>query len=310
MKKLSKYYWLYIFLIVIYMVSFFVEVPNPAVLDQYDIPREAVLWINMTGAIPLLLIWFAGFYAFVRLRNYAKKIIHDDDGQGFKYLAAGTGALAIGLVLSSVVSRWLVNAFNAGMVDRPTVTIIESHVGVAVPLISFLLLAIGAYKLFKTLDGVHVETWRIVTGSTILAIIAISYLVSVFATSNSQYPTAAGDPGLYMPDWLVLATIALPYIASLACATATAILIRVYTVHTAGRIYKKSMTKLNRGFIILLVAISMIQFIVALNSMFTDWGFVSILGLIYLIILVMTFGFVSLARGAKGLTKIEDATNV
>lgn len=284
----------------VFLLSFFVEVPDPAVLAKYHIPLSAVLLLNMTAALPLLAIWFAGFYGFIKLNQYVHRIKQSPDGEAFKFLAAGLTTLVIGLATSFIISRWLGNAINAHMVDRPLPTIINTHFNVLYPLISFVLILIGARMLVRTVK-IKIPLRHRISVATGVTVISIVYIALTFMdpTREATY---------HIPDWLTVTTIVLPYIALLACGSYATLLISAYYRRVGGKLYRQALKKLNRGFIVVILALSFIQFIIAANSFLSGWGFGSLLALIYILLIVMAIGFIGIARGAKRLAKLEDVT--
>ena len=302
----KKHYWLFAFFALVYLVSFIVEVPDPAVLAKYHIPLSAVFLINMTAALPLLAIWFAGFYGFSKLRQYVRKIKKSPDGEAFKYLEIGLTVLAIGLPISSIVSRWLVNAVNAHMISKPVATIINTHLAVLYPLLSFALILIGARLLLGTVKKARVPAWHMFGVTVGIAVLSILYIFLTFADPNRGHPSPNVAATFYMPDWLIFTTIVVPYLAALACGLYAALFITTYYRNVGGKLYRQALRKLNKGFLLVILTLGLIQFLGSLNPLLVKWGFGSLLLLIYALLILLAAGFVVIARGAKGLAKLEE----
>lgn len=302
----KKYYWLLAAFSIVYLASFFVEVPNPEVLAKYNIPLSAVLLINMTAALPMIGIWFAGFYGFINLYSYSDKIRKSADGDAIRYLAHGLAVLVIGLSFGAILSRWLLNAANAHMIDRTVSTIVSTHWGVIYPVIAFVLILIGARKLVGTVKKAEIATTRKVLTATVVVLVGALAVFLTFASPNAEHAVSNVEAAYLIPDWLRMLTVTLPYLVMLVCGALATLLISAYYCNVGGKLYKKALKKLNRGFILVVVALTFIQFIVSLSSMITAWGLASLLILIYVLLISLAAGFIMVARGAKGLARLEE----
>lgn len=293
-----------------YLLALFVNEPDSAVLEQFGIARESVIWINLSSALPFMLIWLLGFYAFVKLRQYSKRIRDDSDGLGFHFISIGFGISAIGIPVVFVISRWMLNAINVDLIPTSVATIVSTYLVLFVTLVSFILIAVGAHKLYRSIESPSIALWRWISGGTALAMIGIIYTYFAFSNPSRNYPRTEGASSYFLPDWLILTTIVMPYLATLASAVTAVILMNIYRINVGGTLYRKAIGNINVGLIFSISALSISQFVEALGDTLVAQGFGAILALIYIMLLVLIIGNVLLARGAKRLSKFEEASDV
>lgn len=308
----KKYYGLLIVLILAYLSITFATDPDPARLTQYKLDSTQLRLILLTVAIPASAIWFAAFYGLVNVSKYAEKIKGTPDGKGFQQIARGLIVLGVGLPLTSVVNSLLNYGISKHEITQATATIITTHLTFIFPLIGFVFLFIGSHHLLTILKKAKKAVMlpeHLMGLGFVLAFISVLYTLATFTNPLREVSTVHGVRATYaMPDWLILTTIVLPYIFIWGCGLYASLQLRAYQQSVGGKVYKRSLSKLNTGLVAVIVTSIMLQFLTAASSRFAGWGIESILGLVYVLLAIIAVGYVLIALGAKGLAKLEEVT--
>lgn len=105
MKTKSKIFYLYAALVIIYIATALFIPPAPGMLHKYHISLLTLRLLDIALDIPYALIWFAGFYAFVKLRNYSSSIKHSKDGKHVLTIAYGVLLLVLWPPLASTLGN-------------------------------------------------------------------------------------------------------------------------------------------------------------------------------------------------------------
>src|SRR4051812_27153138 len=99
----SKLFYLYAAFAVAYAASFLI--PRPiGTLQQYELSVTQYRLLSLTVLVPVVLIWFAAFYGYGKLREYTSLISTAPDGRHVARLTKGIMFLVIGLPISSLTS--------------------------------------------------------------------------------------------------------------------------------------------------------------------------------------------------------------
>jgi hypothetical protein len=308
-KLLNKYYWLFFVLSFLYLLAPFVNTPDPAVLARLNITPESALLINLSSAVPFILMWFLSFYAFVKLRDYAKRIREDDDGKGFELIARGFGVTAIGIPLIFVITRWMLNATNVDLIPEATQVITGTYLILIVPILSFALSTAGALKLYRTVEFPIIHPWRWVVTALACINVGVFYTYAVFANPSRNFPQAEGVFSYFMSDLQILTTVVIPYISLITLASVASVVLSTYYTSVSGILYKLALKKISIGFIFCISGLSLSQFVNAIGNVTQTHGFAFTLMLSYLMLGILVAGSFLIASGAKHLNKIEEASD-
>lgn len=308
LKMIDKYYWLYAVLSLSLLAAYLLGNPTPAVLERDTITRESMFWINMTAAIPAIVIWLIGFYSFIKLRQYTRSIQHDPDGRAFHFLSAGIGTLVIGSSTHLVITRWLLNAHDAGFVAEAFLPIFATHFIVSIVLTGFALIAYGAHLLHLSVGAPTVALWRKTSGVMSLAIVATLFTMAVFSNPSREYPTAPGNFSYFTPDWVTFTTFVIPFIAAMACGVIAVTLTAVYAHAVRGSIYRKAFQKLNYGITLITAAFTLILSTDVMANSIVAQGIELYLLFLYISLATFIAGSACIAWGAKSLAKLEESS--
>lgn len=307
----KKYYSLLLILAVVYLTAVFATDPSPATIARYHTDAASVRLILVSIALPTVAIWCAAFYGLINVAKYAKKIENTPDGDGFGLLAKGVVVLGVGLPLNSAISNVLSYTVRNDHVPQATATIITTHLTLLFPLVGFLFLLLGSRQLVKIAKKKGgVPRIRDVIAGIVLAVISMFYIIVMLSNAARTVPPAPDlKATYYMPDWLIITTIAIPYIVIWGCGFLATLRLHAYQQNVGGKIYKKALRKLNIGFILVILTSIGMQFMTAMAAnLVASWSLATIALLIYFLLLIIASGYIMIALGAKELKKIEEVT--
>lgn len=298
---------LFALLVVLYLLVTFATPTNPDILELYRMDNLEYQSMRATIAIPLIAMWFTALYGFVSLRQYAKAIQKSPDGRGFQWVAAGLGVLALGLPINSIIGTMLSRSAGEGLLEQSTQTIIATHLTVGYQLLSFALLAYGAFKLLKVVHKIKIPYRDSVIGVLMLATISVVYLLSVLNNPSREIAVPPNNAATYyMNDFLIITTIVLPYIAAWACGVFAFVAIRTYQKNVDGVLYRKALQKLNFGILYIISVSALMQFSNAAVTTYFSWQLGSLAALVQVLVIAIGVGFVYVAVGSKDLAKLEE----
>ncbi len=287
-------------------ITFGTEV-NPSVLARYKMDVFQYQLLRASFVIPLMLAWFAALYGFSHIVRYAKKIEKSRDGEGFAWVAGGLTVLALGLPLNSIISTAISRSVAVDLIEQSTATIITTHLSVGYQMVSFILIAIGAWKLLKIVKITKLPIKSLIVSNAVLVVISGFYIFAALNNPSREVAVAPAQTATYyMNDWLIFATIIMPYIITWAAGLFAFLAIRSYHHHVNGVIYKKSLKKLNTGMAIIILTSIALQFLTAAVTAVYAWQLGALVILLQLFVFAIGYGYLCVARGAKGLTKLEE----
>ncbi len=243
-------------------------------------------------------IWFAGFYGYAKLQDYARLIRQDKDGQHVSKLTRGVFFLVMWLPVSSVASAILnyIAIKHHGLLAA--VKIIENYINLLLPLVGFIFIGIGARGLSELAQ--HRPTYR----SANIMVIALVYIGLIYyrlvATTYHRADV------YHMPIWLILTTIVGPYVYMWFIGMLATYEIYRYRRKVAGVVYRKSWNLLALGLGWLVVMSIGFQYLTTLSARLNGLSLYWLLAIVYSVLLVLAISFVLIALGARKLQKIEE----
>ena len=303
----KKYYWLFLLLAAIYLVSTFAAPINPAMLARYNITELQLRFATITVVIPILFIWLAAFYGFIHFETYAARIKQSPDGRGLKLVADGLLWLGVGFMLNSVVSSLLTYLVRQHITVQATATIITTHVALVFPLVAFALILLGTQRLLTMIDKPRLP-WRY---DIVLALaVALIGIVFTLLTFNNPSRTSPVPPAIvatyYLSDWLIFATIILPYVCIWVFGLFAVARLHVYQMTVRGSIYRQALRTLEYGIVAVILTSIGLQFLGTATTALGGLGFNALLILVYVLLAAIGAGYILIALGARKLKVIED----
>lgn len=291
----------YTILVVTYVILTFLVPLSRSTRNSYNLNLTQAHIIAFIMAVPLLLLWFTAFYAYGLLQRYSASIHKAREGFAFQKLTQGVMLLAWGLVAQAFSSLILNGIADQAPSFQGAATILQNYISLAFPLIAFTAIATGTRNL---LTDKH--NYASLPGSRMLLVL-FALLGAVYSYLVLHLRSSDGNAAFYLPTFLLLSTIIVPYLFAWFSGLVAAYDIHVYARYTHGLLYKRSLIMLSAGLIVLIVASILLQY---LNSLFlTAAGAVSLNAVVlvdYLLLLGIGLGYGLIIRGVKGLLKIEE----
>lgn len=306
MHRYSKLFLVFISLLALYLILTFVIPPNPETLGRYGITAIQARLLRLAIAVPFALIWCTAFYSYVRLKEYAYLIDNSRDGKAFIRIANGLGILAVGQALQSVFSSLLNYRAHVSPEFLPTAVILRHYAAIIISLVAFWIVYSGARALKNGIKG-GLSARKLLFVQFGLLLLVITYAYVVFANPARNQALSSSSPAIYyLPDWLIILSIILPYAYVWYMGLLSALSINTYRDHVNGIIYKRSFKQLAYGIGIVISGSILLQYLTAVGNLLTDWGLAQLLSIVYLLLITIATGYILIASGARKLQKIEE----
>ncbi len=276
-------------------------------LARLQITRLQANLLLITIIAPLLSIWLAAFYGYARFKDYAEHIHGTRDGDAFSYIANGLGVLALSLPVTSIVSS-IFNYFGDKNPDLiPSFTIISNYFAIGFAFVAFMIIYRGAKSLSRVVSARKAKFPRYIRYYVFLAALSLLYIYLTFTNPIRHQPNKENQEAIYyLPDWLILFTVVIPYIIIWLIGLRAFLYIKYYQRRVKGELYKKSLKQLSFGLGGVVVISIVLQYLTAFTSVFDALSLQPLLATIYLLLVVYAVGFILIALGAKKLKKIEE----
>lgn len=274
--------------------------PDPATLQQLHISSVAYRVAILLLLVPYGIIWYAAFYAFAKLKEYARAIKGSDDGKAFRSIMIGMGVLAFELMLTTVVSLVLgaVAVHNHGF--KPSSVIIDNYLGMAAGIVALVYINNGTHKLSiisknrPSLGGTRVFALLFITLASIFTYLVISY----HAKHTNVY---------YLDTALLITTFIIPNLFGWFVAILAAYEFWLYGTFVKGSLYRQTLRQFSYGLVVAIAASVAGQFIDNTFAQKVSHSLGSLLLVEYALLIVLATGLILMALGAKKLQKIEEA---
>jgi hypothetical protein len=286
---------------IIYIIGTLVA---PLAPSRYNLSATSTHLIQVTIALPIVLIWAAAVFGAERFKSYAQKIRSYPDGTAMNKVAIGL-IILISLLLfggfSGILRPW---ALKDGWL--PQFTILFNFISAVLPVIAYSIMYSGSKDLLKLTKSKKSYSAGWIPVIAIIAAITAVYLLVIFNYDyRNNTPNASKYSSFYLPDGLILFTLALPYLVGWALGLKAALNINAYRRDVKGQIYIKALNRVVIGILLVIASAIVIQMLSAFSTFFAKAGLGSILAVVYLIIILYASGFVIIASGAKRLNAIE-----
>ena len=289
-------------LVVLYLCLTFIPTPDRTALHHYHLSTSRFHWLVLPIVIFLILIWIAAYYGSLRVQSYAYLIRRSADGKAFKLVADGILILAISLPVTVAVNSiiTLVERYHPGA--RESLTIINNYFNLLIMGVALTLIARGA----EGLSGlVETKIKTLPEKFWVFLLVVFSVFYAYFVANQPE--DSASNSVYYMPRWLVLATIAIPYIYIWYRGIKGAYLIHQYQTRVRGALYKHALRYLALGIGAVVLSSVINRTISTAAARITRLDLTPILLIIYGFLIVIAIGYILIALGAKKLKQIEEA---
>lgn len=293
-------------LIAIYVALVVLVAPSPATLATYKISLTKAYAIIASLALMFCVIWITAVYGFVEVLKYSRTIRKTSDGKAIQKLAWGLGIIAFRFPLTSILS----NINNAITKQNPAYTstsvIIYNYFAVAGALLGFWLISVGTDQLLALVR--KKPNPKVRTAFRFLCLLLITaYTYLAIGRGGYQYPLVPnGKANFYLPSWLIVSTIIVPYAYAWYLAFVASYNLTFYSRNVKGVLYKQALRWLAVGINLIIITTITTQFLSAQGSQINKLNLAPLLMLIWVLLISMAIGFAVVASGAKKLKKIEE----
>jgi len=272
--------------------------PDPHTLQQLHISSVAYRIAVLILLVPYGIIWYAAFYAFARLKEYAKVIHGFDDGTAFRNIMIGMGALAFGLIVPTTVSLVLENIASHQPGFKPASVIISNYLGLVVALVSFTYINNGTHLLTKlskkqpSLKGIRLFALLFIVLSVVF-----TYLVMHYRVHHDVY---------HLNTPLLLITFVIPGLFAWFIALLSAYEFWLYAKFAKGLLYRQALRQFSYGIAATIAGSVASQFVSNTFAQKVNGSLGAVLLVEYLLLALYATGLILMALGTKKLKKIEE----
>lgn len=272
--------------------------PDPHAVAQLH--TSAIVYRLALAAllVPYILIWFASFYAFAKLHEYSKPIKKAKDGAAFHKIAIGMGAVALSLVVPTIISL-IVSSIAVHYPSFETAAvIINNYVGLFPGVIAFLLLYNGARALLRTTkEGTQKLDLRWHAPWFLLLSVVFSHLAI-----ENQY----GSNPYHLSLWILIITFIVPYLYGWMVGLLSAYDLHMYAKTVKGLLYRKAVRQFARGIAVTVFGSIAIQFVSITFAKRISGSLGLVLLADYSLLIIILVGLTLMALGTKKLKRIEE----
>jgi hypothetical protein len=279
---------------------------DAAVLLKYGLTETEAKLLTLTLILPYVAIWATAFYGYAHLKDYADTIRDSVDGASLHKIAQGLKYIALSLPLMAVLSALSTFISHKWPETTAATVILTNYVDVALSLLAFNLIyrgAAGLMRLVKKNSAYNGLVFTLLYGALMAGFVYIT-----LSNPSRQFPGAAGNrAAYYMTDALLIITVIIPYIVAWWWGLRAAYFINVFKRQTNGRIYQQALAQLSAGLACVIIARIVMRLIISTSAFFDNLTLRLILLILYLLLFIISVGFILIALGAKRLKKIEEA---
>lgn len=287
---------------VLYIAMTMLSPNNP---NTYNLSSVKLNLLKLTVIIPVLLIWLAAFSGATGFRTYAASIRKSQDGRALAEISKGLLILAFGIVVTTLTGTLRQTMADHG--HAMLFSIANNYIVLIIALLAFYSIFQGSQKL-QAIKGSE-ESSKLTTTIIAVGILLFSSVYS-YAVLHNPYRNHTTDPRIhnsyFLPDWLIILTIILPYILSWIWGVLAAVNVWSYKSRVKAPIYSAALVNLVRGIVGLTFFSIFLQFVTAAAASVEKLTLGKILVLVYVILIFYAVSYLFIASGAKKLSRIEE----
>jgi hypothetical protein len=291
-------------LTLLYVVLIFALPANTQVTQSYHLRGLDYHVLLFAINLPSLVVWFAAFYSYSKLYGYARSIPSAPEGKDFKRLADGCAWLAWSLPAPAIISLVLFAVANNHGGFNGAAVIITNYSNLLLPLVGFTLIG-GAARSLVTRAKVRFAANSMRGLVLLFVMIGVLYCYLTFRHLSLGSLGATHNP-YYLPVWLAVLSVIVPYLYAWFVGLLAAYEISGYSKNVRGLLYRQPLQLLVGGLITVVTSSVALEYIGVINPR------VGHLVLDYKLLLTLAFriagglGFTLIAIGANRLKKIEE----
>lgn len=304
--KFNKHYLVCGLLGIIYTLLTILIPPEASTLTKYSLSPTQAKLLGLTVALPYIVIWFTAFYGYIQCSKYAALLGDTKDGIALRRISTGLTYLAVGLPVSAISSVLFNYAATLNPRLQPINTIFTNYLALTLVMIGFVYINKGASILRMTI--LKKNTTPIMFAAVLIFVVfCVVYIYVTLTNPARQFPTAqSARAAYYLPDFLIVTTIIIPYLLAWYWGFRAAYKIHSYQKNVQGIIYQNSLSFLSKGVAAVVVSLIFLRFFVSLSTVFSALTLKVLLLVIYGLLIVIAIGYTLIALGAKKMRKIEE----
>lgn len=277
---------------------------NKQAMHTYHLSTLEYRVLYFAVAIPAVAVWFAAFFGYAKLQEYAASIKNSSEAGAFAQLATGCRWLAWSLPIPALTAVILNSIANSWPGFHSTAIILNNYVSVILSLIAFSVIGFAARELAKQSKIQFSAT----SARGIMLVFVVGGVAYCYLTFRRFDPNSLGSTNnpYALPIWLMLLTVIIPYLYAWFVGLLASYEITTYTQQVRGVLYKQALHLLVGGLVAVIIGSICLQYI---SSVEPSPGHLTLnyrLLLITLFRVVDGVGFVLIAIGALRLRKIEE----
>jgi hypothetical protein len=290
-------------LIVAYVILVFVLPVSEADANYQLAPLQHRI-VRLAVAIPGLLAWLAAFAGYGMLRQYTGSIKQAAESLHFERLTKGAGWLAWSLPLSALTALILNGLANKWADFHVPAVIIGNYVNLLLPLVAFSLIGTGTRGLISGARlKLNLGNARLIM--FLFLVLGVTFCLFTFRQLDA-FSLGSSDNPYYLPIWLIVLTIIVPYLYAWFVGLLAAYEIALYSKQINGVLYRQALRLLAGGLIIVIGGFIGLQYLRAVQLVSGHLVLDYRILLVWLFRLISIAGFVMLLLGVYRLKKIEE----
>jgi hypothetical protein len=285
-----------------YLAEAFLPKPNQLLLSHYHLSHNGYYWLVVPLVILLVIIWITSLYGSLKVKAYARLIEGSKDGQGMNLIGIGLLIQTFSLPIISNVNYLLSHLAEDHPNLKPTMTIIINYISLGLMALAFSFIFTGGHKLSRLLPNrIRQLPQSVWVGFFVIASALYSYFIIIEGINHPQDRKV-----YYLPGWLLVLTIVVPYIFVWYLGIRSAHNLFLYRRNVKGKLYRGSLSFLAAGIAVVILASVATRVITSLSSGITNLEITPLLMIIYGLLSIIAMGYVLIAVGAKKLRDIEE----
>jgi len=293
----------YILLALSYFTLCLLLPANQATLEKYNLTSSEYHLLIVTVVLPRIAIWGLAFLGYARLSQYARSIGKTPEGGNFRQLAAGFGWLAWSLPVTAITTTVFNSLGNQSGPNHAGV-IIVNYVNLILPLIAFTLIG-GATRGLINRAKFKFSANNIRGILICFLLTGVTYCFIIFRHFDHTTITSSSN-SFFMPAWLVLLTVTIPFIYTWFIGILAAFEITLFSRKVGGVLYRQALGNISLGLTAVIISLIGYQYVAAIQTPdpYANINFAS--AVLVFFRLMAGLGFLAVTAGAMKLKKIEE----
>ena len=297
MQVRSKLFYSYVVFALLYAASFMVP-RSISTLHRLDLTLLQYRLVSLTVLIPVVLIWFAAFYGYNKLRIYSDMIKDTPDGKHVSHLTTGIMILALGLPIAALIGASITIIIEHSPGFTAAGTIIKNYVSLVFPLLGFIFISLGSRGLsILSKKRPSYRSINILAG--IFIAVGVTYCYLILTSSNL-------DATYHLPTWLIIVTLVCPYLYTWYLGMLAVLETHLYSRKAPGKLYRSTWNMLATGIGGIIIMQIAVQYISTATVQLSNLKLARLLFIVYVLLALLSVGYILVAIGAKRLQKIEE----